>query len=125
MTLPRLGSVVRRPFPRGRTNRPPGALNATERRYLAHLEARQRRGEIAGLWPHPFRLQLAPKTTYQPDFLVMLPDGRLELHEVKGWMQDDAAVKLKVTSEIYWLFPVYVVREKPRGVFTLRSMDRA
>lgn len=54
----------------------------------------------------------------------MLSDGRIEIQELKGWMEGDAAVKLKVTSEVYWMFPVIVVREKPQNVFSLRSMDR-
>ena len=82
-------------------------------------------GEIAWWGYECWKFRLADKTWYSPDFVVMLADGRFELHELKGWMEGDAAVKLKVTSDLYWMFPVIVVREKPTNVFTLRSMDRA
>lgn len=127
MTFARLNDFAKRrlPFPRGRTvRRLPGQMNQSEARYAKHLEWRKVQGEVAAYWYEPFRLRLATNTGYHPDFLVMLADGRLELHELKGFMEDDAAVKLKVTSEVYWIFPVYVVREKPRNVWTLREVGR-
>lgn len=117
--------VFKLPFPRGRTSRPVrGSMNGGEKRYAQRLENRRLAGEIAGYWFEAVKFRLADKTWYSPDFLVMLSDGRLELHEFKGWMEEDANVKLKVTSEAYWLFPVILVREKPQNVFTLRSLDR-
>ena len=116
----------RLPFPRGRTARHvPGRMNQSEERYSKRLEARRMAGEIAWWGYECWKFRLADKTWYSPDFVVMLADGRFELHELKGWMEGDAAVKLKVTSDLYWMFPVIVVREKPTNVFTLRSMDRA
>lgn len=101
-------------------------MNGTEQRYAQRLEARRLAGEVAAYWFEAVKFRLADKTWYAPDFLVMLADGRLELHETKGgWVEDDAIVKTKVQSEVFWLFPVIVVKEKPRGVWTLRSMDRA
>lgn len=41
---------------------------------------------------------------YTPDFIIMLPDGSLEAHEVKGCkavFRDDARVKCKVFAEQY------------------------
>jgi hypothetical protein len=99
-------------------------MNGTEKRYAQRLEHRRLTGDIAGYWFEAIKFRLADKTWYSPDFLVMLADGRLELHEVKGWMEEDANVKLKVTAETYWLFPVVLVREKPQNVWTLRTMDR-
>ncbi len=126
MTLPRLTDWATRvkPAPRGRPVRAVrGSMNQVEARYAKHLQAQVARGELAGFWFEPLKFRLADKTYYSPDFLVMLPDGRLELHEVKGWMEDDAAVKLKVTAETYWLFPVVVATEK-RGAWTLREVGR-
>lgn len=123
MTLPRLADL-RRPVPRGRAVRPVrGTMNRSEGRYAKHLAAQMARGELAGFWFEPIKFRLADKTYYSPDFLVMLPDGRLELHEVKGWMEDDAAVKLKVQAETYWLFPVRLARET-RGAWTITEVGR-
>lgn len=38
---------------------------------------------------------------YTPDFFVMLASGALEAHEVKGFWQDDARVKIKCAADIY------------------------
>lgn len=124
MTLhPRVDLRVR---PRGRTTRPVrGHMNGMEARYAAHLERQRQRGEIARFDFEAVKFRLADKTWYTPDFLVMLPTGLLELHECKGWMEEDANVKLKVTAEAYWLFRVVLVKERPRGVFTLIGLDRA
>lgn len=73
-------------------------LNKLEQAYADELEMQRQRGEIE-LWKaHPFGLRLANKTFYHPDFLVMLTDGSLEIHETKGFMRDDANVKLKVAA---------------------------
>lgn len=113
------------PKPKGRVaRRPPGELNQSELRYLKHLGRMKACGEIAEYWPHALKFRLADKTWYVPDVLVMAPDGQLSLHELKGWMEDDAAVKLKVTSELYWIFPVRLVREKPKGIFTVTEVGR-
>jgi len=40
----------------------------------------------------------------------MLSCGTMEFHEVKGWMEDDAAVKFKVAQETYWMFRFVLVK---------------
>ncbi len=80
---------------------PTGTMNRTEAAYDAHLRLRQAAGEV--LW-HKFegiKLRLADNTFLTVDFAVMMEDGQLEMHEVKGFMEDDAAVKLKVAASIY------------------------
>jgi hypothetical protein len=47
------------------------------------------------------KLRLADNTFYTPDFAVMLANGELELHEVKGFWQDDARVKIKIAADLY------------------------
>lgn len=79
----------------------PGHMNGTEAAYARYLEDLKANGEVSGYWFEPMKLKLADKTTYSPDFMVMLPDGSLELHEVKGFMRDDANVKLKVAADKY------------------------
>jgi hypothetical protein len=44
---------------------------------------------------------LADNTFYSPDFFVMKSGGQLEVHEVKGFWQDDARVKIKIAAEMY------------------------
>ena len=80
-------------------------MNSLERRYADHLRSLQLAGEIHSFAFERHNLKLADKTYYKPDFEVMLPDGTIEFHEVKGFMQDDANVKIKVAAQ---QFPQYV-----------------
>lgn len=95
---------------------PTGTMNKTEAAYAAILAQRQHAGEI--LW-HKFegvKLRLADNTFYSPDFAVMLADGSMELHEVKGFMMDDANVKIKVAAATYpFRFIVVKARAKKYG----------
>lgn len=78
-----------------------GAMNKTEAAYGAHLEMLKRAGEIAWYRFEGLKFRLADNTFYTPDFAVMLGDGRMECHEVKGFWQDDARVKIKVAADLY------------------------
>lgn len=93
-----------------------GAMNKTEQAYAAYLTQLQAVGGI--LW-HKFegmKLRLADNTFYTPDFAVMRPDGQIELHEVKGFWQDDARVKIKVAADMYpFKFLAIKARAKKSG----------
>ena len=78
-----------------------GAMNKTEARYAQRLEAMKHAGEIAWYRFEGLKLRLADKTFYTPDFAVMLADGVMECHEVKGHWQDDARVKIKLAADQY------------------------
>lgn len=85
--------------------RKPGVMNQLEARYALHLEGLKRSSEILDYLFEPFKLRLADKTYYSPDFMVVAKDLELEVHEVKGtskgkpFYEDDAIVKLKVVAE--------------------------
>jgi len=91
---------------RGRTARTDG-MNNLERRYYDHLRTLQLAGKIHSFAYERHNLKLADRTYYKPDFEVMLPDGTIEFHETKGFMQEDANVKIKVAAD---QFPQYVFR---------------
>ena len=83
-------------------------MNKTEAAHAANLELQKRAGEIQEYLWQPLRLKLAPDCTYEPDFLVLMADGMIELHEIKGgFITDDALVKVKVAAE---RFPFLVFR---------------
>lgn len=89
---------------------PPRArsMNKEERAYAAHLAQLQAIGEIAAYRYELLKVRLADNTFYTPDFMVTMPDGVIEMHEVKAYWEkagkvgitDDAAVKIKVAAEI-------------------------
>lgn len=91
----------------------PGEMNKTEARYAEHLRERMTAGEVVWFKFEAVKLRLADKTFYSPDFLVLPADGFLEVHEVKGWMEEDANVKIKVAASLY-PFRFKLVRVKPK-----------
>jgi len=78
-----------------------GAMNKTEQAYAATLDARRTAGEVAWFKFEGMKFRLADNTFYTPDFAVMLADGALEMHEVKGFWQDDARAKIKIAADMY------------------------
>ena len=78
-----------------------GQMNKTETAYAQELELRKRYGKIAWFRFEGIKLRLADNTFYTPDFAVMLANGAMELHEVKGFWTDDARVKTKVAASLY------------------------
>jgi hypothetical protein len=94
----------------------PGERNRTEAAYEQHLEYLKRAGEIAWYRFEGIKLRLADNTFLTPDFAVMLADGRMQLHEVKGFWTDDAKVKTKVAAESYpFEFVIVTQRAKKNG----------
>jgi len=93
-----------------------GQMNKTEAAYAQHLEIRRAAGEILWYRFEGVKLRLADNTFYSPDFSVLLADGTLECHEVKGFWQDDARVKIKVAADQYPMrFIAVKVRAKKNG----------
>ena len=78
-----------------------GKQNKTESAYGAVLEQRKRAGEVAWYAFEGIKLRLADLTFYTPDFAVMLTSGEMEMHEVKGFWEDDARVKIKVAASLF------------------------
>jgi len=97
---------------KGRQRHAPGQMNKTEQAYGAHLDAMYRNNEIAQYKFEAVKLRLADNTFYTPDFLVMQNDGSIECHEVKGYWEDDARVKIKVAAA---MFPFKFIAIKPKA----------
>lgn len=79
----------------------PGERNRTEASYEMQLERRKNAGEVLWYKFAAIKFRLADNTFYTPDFAVMLANSQLEMHEVKGFWEDDARVKIKVAAELY------------------------
>ena len=84
---------------RARPQPVPGSMNKTEEAYAGHLRQLMLAGEVLHFEFEPLKLRLAEKTFYTPDFMVVRRDGLIELHEVKGFWEDDARVKIKVAAK--------------------------
>ena len=88
-------------------------MNKTELAYSQELENRRLVGEVAWWRFEGIKLRLADKTFFTGDFAVMLRGGELEIHEIKGFMEEDANVKLKCAAEMY-PFTFRLVRYKAK-----------
>lgn len=110
----------------GRVTKPVrGIPNGTEQRYAKSLDACIIAGDVAVYWYEAIKFRLADGAWFTPDFFVVMKSGRCELHECKGGHTREAAlVRLKVASDLYWSFPVKLVREKPRGIFTVTEVGK-
>lgn len=100
-------SPASRKAPQARGRRPQDKLvgydadrmNKLEAKYAAHLETMRRAGRIIFWRFESVKFRLADRTWYTPDFYIMRPDGSIEVHETKGFWEDDARVKIKATAE--------------------------
>ncbi len=107
---------------KGIKRRVPRQMNRLESAWCEQIRLRQHAGEIAWWKFEGIALKLADDTRYTPDFMVQLPDGTLEAHEVKGrtkkparkvngvkvrpegtipYVEGDAKVKLSVFAEAF------------------------
>lgn len=93
---------------------PTRKMNKTEAAYAQHLELQRHAGEICWYEFEPLKLRLADNTFYTPDFGVVAKDGVFELRETKGFMRDDAAVKIKVAAAKF-PFRFWLVRKTKTG----------
>lgn len=91
----------RRNFTPARACHKAGEMNRYESDYSALLETRKQNGEITAYFFERYKLKLGNNCYYTPDFMVVRADGVLEFHEVKGYWEEDARVKIKAAADMY------------------------
>lgn len=92
-----------------------GTKNQTESRYEETvLKPMLMAGDIAWYRFEGLKLRLADNTFYTPDYAVMLVNGLIQCHEVKGFWQDDARAKIKIAADQY-PFEFLAVKALPKG----------
>lgn len=104
-----------RPPQSGRGAHQAGEMNKLETRYAQHLELRRMAGEIRKWTFEPMKLRLADRTYLTIDFNVVMLDGAIELHEVKGHWEDDARVKVKMAARLFDEYQIVGV-SRPKGL---------
>jgi len=87
--------------------------NNWERQYgEVHLEQRRHLKEIRDWEYEAVKFRIAKKTYFTPDFMVIGLQW-IEFHDVKGFLRDDAAVKIKACRELFpWFKWAYAKKEK-------------
>jgi hypothetical protein len=83
------------------------ALNKTELAYYRYLQALK----YPWIGVQCINLRLGTKCFYRPDFLVCGPNGRMQVHETKGFMRDDARVKIIAAATMYPVFDFFLIRK--------------
>ena len=100
----------------------PGRMNKTECAYADYLERLKIGGQISDWKFEALKLRLADKTFYTPDFMVVMPDGTIELREVKGFWEDDARVKIKVAAAQF-PFRFIAVKKNRAGSWMMENFN--
>jgi len=107
-------------------------MNGTEAAYAAQLELLRAAGEIAEYAFEAERLRVSyaavpnakndgASAWYTPDFRVVLADGTIEMHEVKGHWEEAALVRIRVAADEHpYVFRV-VRSVRQRGAYRFTS----
>lgn len=97
-------------------------LNKTEQAFFDYLKSREDPGvPRTVLPPQSITLRIANGCRYTPDFVVAyhhsigIPSVDLVAYEVKGFMRDDAAVKIKVAATAFPWIAFHLVTKLPGG----------
>ena len=91
-------------------------MTKLEADYAKLLEERRIAGVILRWDYEPEHLRLADRTYYVPDFRVLMADGTVEFHEVKGLWLANARTKIKVAAELHpYRFLAVMRRAKKDG----------
>ena len=101
---------------------PEDRLNKTEREFLSRL-----RNDVYGHMQHigiqSLTLQLGFDCRYTPDFWTRMQGGDFRLWEVKGFMRDDARVKLHAAARMF-PFWTFVLVQKVKGEWHERIIEQ-
>lgn len=111
--------VADAPAAKRRMRQSAAPLNKTETAFREFLAQR-----FAGysVLSQSVTLKLANGCRYTPDFIV--PAGLLPMHayEVKGFMRDDAGVKLKVAASLYPWIKFHLVTRLRNGAWDVQEV---
>lgn len=97
-------------------------MNRTELAYSQLLDQRISAREIINWRFQEITLRLGDDLRYTPDFMVRMPDRELHLHEVKGFMRDDARVKLYATAAQWPIFKFWLCTFNKRDGWTIKQV---
>lgn len=108
---------------KGRPRRKPGEMNKGELAYANHLQGLKAAGLVRSWAFEHDKLRLGLRCYLTPDFTVVMADGSVEHHEVKGrkgrryHVREDAMIKLRVAADRYRDRTFVVVWPLERGVW--------
>jgi hypothetical protein len=81
-----------------------GEKNKTELAYEEYLQILKLAGEVSAWWFESVTFVLADRATYTPDYVVLYATGVVEIIEIKGFVEDDAAKTFRIARGLFpWL----------------------
>lgn len=94
-----------------------------EAAYDQYLSALKHAGEIQAFWYHPLTLKLPGGVRYTPDFMVWPNEGKVQIHECKGWSKNlrDGMTRLKLASGLFSCWDWRLVK-KNRGKWEVSAI---
>lgn len=94
---------------------PKDGMNKLERAFWGRLKEAKDARLFREVWEHPFKLRVISGKYYIPDFAGQpMHFDKLTIYETKGWMREDAELKLLAAAERYQCFN-WVLVQKDRG----------
>lgn len=98
-----------------------GEMNGLEKEYAQRLEFLKQTGAVKHFEFESVKLNLGNRCWYTPDFFVINSNQEIEFHETKGFMTDDALVKLKACAAKF-PFRFYLVK-KEKSKLVVKDMS--
>ena len=95
-------------------------MNKLEQAWAERLEIEKALGEVLDYRYEAVKLRLADKTFYTPDFMVIQGDGTIRFDETKGFMRDDANLKIKVAAAQFDRFRFRLIK-KIKGEWIIKE----
>ncbi len=119
MVAPLKGAPVPAAAPKKRLRQSTATLNKTEQAFLDFLTATYPRDAI---FTQAMTLRIANGCRYTPDFMLCSSTGKWFAYEVKGFMRDDAAVKIKVAAAMFSRIKFFLVTRHRGGEWKLQKV---
>jgi hypothetical protein len=103
-------------------------MNRLERRFAGTLDGAAAARLIRQWEFQPVTFRLAGRTKFTPDFGVWpepASDWRFTLCETKGWLREDAALKIKVAADMFPQFRWLLVYREEGGGWRVHEVTRS
>lgn len=117
-------ALAAKAFKSHRRRHTPGEMNKTEQKMADELAIELAAGTILWWAFESITLKLAHDTRLTPDFAILWPDGSLELRDTKGFMEEDAAVKMRVAADKFWMFRFTIWEPAKGGGWKAKDVGR-
>lgn len=102
-----------------------GRMNKTEAAYAQLLDAQKHDGIVREWKFHAIRVRLADRTFYEPDFIVVMADGEIQIREVKGsYTTPTGQMKVKMCAEVLNFFRIIKASRQKDGSWTYQEFNK-